>query len=108
MRHYYQGKVVRIIAKRTLVDYGTTYADSRASVLDWYLLMKRCTATNLAELRKTFPTADLVGQGNKQTCFNIKGNHYRLIVQVVYQAQIVYINEFLTHADYTKKYCGGR
>jgi mRNA interferase HigB len=108
MRQYNKGKVVRIIAKRTLVNYGTTYADSRAPVLDWYLLMKRCTATNLTELRQTFPTADLVGQDNKQTCFNIKGNHYRLIVQVVYQVQIVYINEFLTHADYTKKYCGGR
>ncbi len=52
---------MRIVAKKTLVEYGTTYADSRASVLDWYLLMKRCAADNLAELRQIFPTADLVG-----------------------------------------------
>ena len=108
MRHYQQGEIVRIIAKRTLVEYGTEYADSRASVLDWYLLMKKCTSSSLTELRQTFPTADLVGPGNKQTCFNIKGNHYRLIVQIIYKAQVVYINEFLTHADYTKKYCGVR
>jgi len=99
---------LRIIAKKTLVEYGTVYADSRASLLDWYLEMKRCNASNLAELRKVFPTADPVGKGNKQTCFNIKGNHYRLVVQIIYMAQLVYINEFLTHADYTRKYCGGK
>lgn len=99
---------MRIIAKRTLVEYETKYADSCASVLDWYLLVKDFYASNLTELRKIFPTADLVGQDNKQTCFNIKGNHYRLIVQIIYQAQVVYINEFLTHADYTKNYCGGK
>ncbi len=99
---------MRIIAKRTLVEYGTKYADSRASVLDWYLLMKGCTASNLTELPKTFPTSDPVGKDNKQTCFNIKDNYYRLIVQIIYQAQVVYINEFLTHTDYTKKYCGGK
>lgn len=99
---------MRIISKRTLVEYGTKYADSRAPVLDWYLLMKGCTASNLTELRQTFLSADLVGPGSKQTCFNIKGNHYRLIVQIIYKAQVVYIHEFLTHSDYTKKYCGGK
>ncbi len=99
---------MRIIAKKTLVKYGTIYADSRASLRDWYLEMKRCTAANPAELRQTFPTADPVGKSNKQTCFNIKGNNYRLIVQIIYKAQLVYVNEFLTHAEYTRKYCGGK
>jgi mRNA interferase HigB len=34
--------------------------------------------------------------------FNIKGNHYRLIVRMAFPYRRVYIKEFLTHAEYTK------
>jgi mRNA interferase HigB len=34
--------------------------------------------------------------------FNIKGNHYRLIVRMAFAYRRVYIKEFLTHAQYTK------
>jgi len=32
--------------------------------------------------------------------FNIKGNVYRLIVAVLYQAQVVYVKFVGTHAEY--------
>ena len=34
--------------------------------------------------------------------FNIKGNHYRLIVKVNYDYQIVWIRFMGTHAEYDK------
>jgi mRNA interferase HigB len=34
--------------------------------------------------------------------FNIKGNHYRLIVRVEFPRQRLFIKEFLTHAEYNK------
>ncbi len=34
--------------------------------------------------------------------FNIRGNHYRLIVRMVFQWRRIYIKEFLTHAEYSK------
>jgi hypothetical protein len=32
--------------------------------------------------------------------FNIKGNKYRLIVSIDYEAQLIYYKYFLTHTEY--------
>jgi mRNA interferase HigB len=36
------------------------------------------------------------------TVFNIKGNRYRLIVDIDYESGVIYFKYFLTHADYDK------
>ena len=38
----------------------------------------------------------------KFTIFNIKGNKYRLIVSIDYEAQLIYYKYFLTHAEYDR------
>jgi mRNA-degrading endonuclease HigB of HigAB toxin-antitoxin module len=50
----------------------------------------------VASLVKTFAVIGL-------TVFNIGGNKYRLIVDIDYQRQIIYIKHVLTHADYDKE-----
>ena len=51
------------------------------------------------EVQQTYASAEAVGNF---TVFNIKGNHYRLIVSINYSRQLVYFKYFLTHADYDK------
>ena len=36
------------------------------------------------------------------TVFNIGGNKYRLIVDMLYREQRTYVREVLTHADYNR------
>lgn len=52
----------------------------------------------------TFPHADAatVRSGNTVTIFNIGGNDYRLIVSIKYKWGVVYVRDFLTHAEYSK------
>ncbi|MEW6296876.1 MAG: type II toxin-antitoxin system HigB family toxin [Thermodesulfobacteriota bacterium] len=52
---------------------------------------------SLAEAKRVYPQADLVGD---KTVFNIAGNRVRLITYINYPAQIVYIKDILTHAEY--------
>ena len=54
----------------------------------------------LVDVRKTFGTADAVGNC---TVFNIKGNSYRLITWISYQTKKVFIKHVFTHADYSKE-----
>ena len=54
---------------------------------------------NLAELKRTFSTADQVA---RLTVFNVGGNNYRLIARVEFERQEVYIRAVLTHAEYDK------
>ncbi|WP_322745241.1 type II toxin-antitoxin system HigB family toxin [Nostoc sp. LEGE 12447] len=46
-----------------------------------------------------YPKAEAVGNF---TVFNIKGNNYRLIADIVYETQRIYIKYVLTHAEYDK------
>ncbi len=95
---------MRVIAKRSLVEYGRSHADAVAPLMDWYGNMRGCSAEHMGELRQTFSSADPVGDCNEFVCFNIKGNNYHLISAVHFNTQTSYIHEVLTHAEYTKKY----
>lgn len=50
-------------------------------------------------MQEVYPQAEAVGNF---TVFNIKGNKYRLIVDLVYSDQIIYLKYILTHAEYDK------
>ncbi|MEZ2248364.1 MAG: type II toxin-antitoxin system HigB family toxin [Microcoleus sp.] len=54
---------------------------------------------NLIDVQQTYPKAESVGNF---TVFNIKGNRYRVIVDLVYDSQRIYIKYVLTHAEYDK------
>ncbi len=90
---------MRIIAKRVLLQKAAAYPDCAAPLMSWYRTAIAATWRNLAEVKAVYPHADLVGD---KTVFNLKGNHYRLIVYINYQARIIYIKDLLTHADYDK------
>lgn len=89
---------MRLTDRKQLIQAGIQYPQARAPLQDWYTIMKQVKATNLVELRKTYPHADQVG---KATVFNIKGNDYRLIASIHYNTQTLYILEVLTHAEYS-------
>jgi mRNA interferase HigB len=61
---------------------------------------KRSVWRSLAEVRKTFATADAV---EKWTVFNIRGNRYRLITEINYRFLRIYIRHVLSHAEYNKE-----
>ena len=55
--------------------------------------------TSLVDVRKTRPDADYV---KPYKVFNIKGNKYRLITKINYKSQLASIENFMTHAEYSK------
>lgn len=99
---------MQVFKKRTLAEYGEEHPDALAPLMAWYGEMKGCTARYLAELKQTFGNADAVGRKKELTCFNIKGNDYRLIAKVQYRSQMVFIREIMTHDEYTAKYVKGK
>lgn len=68
-------------------------------IAEWYKVAKSATWRNLVDVRKVYPSADLVGP---YTIFNIKGNTYRLIVKIEYRWQMIFVKHLLTHAEYDK------
>jgi mRNA interferase HigB len=90
---------VNVIGKRALFEKAPRYPDATVAIQDWFDAARAAEWRNLEEVRRTYPATDMVGV---LAVFNIKGNHYRLIVRMAFPYRRVYIKEFLTHAEYTK------
>jgi mRNA interferase HigB len=75
------------------------HAAALAPLLNWYRITRRANWDSLADVRRDFAHADVVG---RRTVFNVHGDHYRLIARVNYKTKRVFILHVLTHAEYDK------
>jgi mRNA interferase HigB len=90
---------VNVISKRGLLEKASKYPDATRALRFWFAVARAAEWRSTEAIRQDFPATDLVGA---LAVFNIKSNHYRLIVRVVFQCQRLFIKEFLTHAEYNK------
>ncbi|MDJ0729510.1 type II toxin-antitoxin system HigB family toxin [Crocosphaera sp.] len=91
---------MHVISRRILRDFCQSHADACDALFDWYRVASKARWQNLNDVQKTYKSAESVGNF---TVFNIKGNHYRLIVDIIYSSQRIYIKAVLTHAQYDKE-----
>jgi len=94
---------MRVIAHRTLVEYGKQHANAKTSLDSWYKTTKSAKWKDFQDLKKTFKSADYVG--NHRYVFDIKGNDYRLVGKILFVQQIIYIRFIGTHGEYDKIDC---
>lgn len=90
---------MKVISKARIIEFSEKHPDSEGALTVWYSIMSKTIFESLVDLRKTFPSADLV---ENLTVFNIGGNKYRLIVAIHYNRKMVFIRNILTHAEYSK------
>lgn len=81
------------------MEFAERHPDSRDALLAWYRGVSKAQWAHLADVRQTYPHADLVGN---KIVFNIKGNDYRLITAIHFNTGKVLIREILTLAEYDK------
>ena len=90
----------RIIAKRTLREFWEKHPDCEQHLKTWYEIAKQSNWQSSNEIKAIFRNASVVG--NNRIVFNIKGNHYRLIVKFNYERQWAFIRFIGTHKAYDK------
>lgn len=91
---------MRIISKKILREFWEIHADSEQSLKSWYSEAEKANWTNPNQLKEKYPSASILE--NNRVCFNIKGNHYRLIVRINFDYQMVWIRFIGTHSEYDK------
>ncbi len=91
---------MRIVTFRAIKEFALKYPDGELPLRDWYHKTLNSQWKNFNDIRKTFRSADYVG--NDRYVFNIKGNNCRLIAIVIFVSQKVYIRFIGTHAEYDK------
>lgn len=92
---------MRILGLQLLHDFKQSHADARGSLDAWQVEVARESWQTSQDIKRRYRSADFLA-GNR-VIFNIKGNAYRLVVQVRYRNGLVVIEWIGTHAEYSKK-----
>lgn len=95
---------VRIIAEGAVRQWAADHARAAVSLRQWVNVVRAARWASFIELRRTFPTADLVrvGSGRQVIVFNVGGHGFRLICAVHFNSGMVFALRFLSHAEYSK------
>jgi mRNA interferase HigB len=71
---------MHIISRKKLRRFSEKHADAGNAIHTWYKIASKAEWKNLAEVQAVYSQAEAVGNF---TVFHIKGNRYRLIVDIV-------------------------
>ena len=93
---------MRIINEKTLFEYCRKlgYRQAEDAIKAWVYEVRNSAWNNSAELKLKYRNASIVT--SKRVVFNIKGNEFRLIVDIEYKLKIVFVVWFGTHSEYDK------
>ncbi|GHB76549.1 type II toxin-antitoxin system HigB family toxin [Persicitalea jodogahamensis] len=91
---------MKVIAKRTLREFWEKHNDCEQQLKSWYRETEKTEWANLNQLKSEYPSASILK--DNRIVFNIKGNHYRLIVKFSFEYQLCWIRFIGTHAEYDK------
>lgn len=91
---------MRIISETKLKKACEKHSDAESSIQGWKKLVKEQDWKSFSEIKASSVFApDLV---KNFVIFDIGGNKYRLITCINYKTKVIYIRDFLTHAEYDR------
>jgi len=91
---------MRVIAKKILREFWKKHSNSENQLKTWYKEATKAIWSSPSEIKSEYPKASILKAG--RVVFNICGNNYRLVVEINYERQWVFIRFIGTHADYDK------
>lgn len=91
---------MRVIAKSTLVRFWAAHSDAAETLRAWYVDVSKANWRGPSDLKAMYATVSILR--DNRAVFNIKGNRYRIVVKINYQAGIVFIRFVGTHAQYDR------
>ncbi len=91
---------MRVIAKKILREFWGKHNDSEEQLKTWFKEASKANWRSTADIKSEYANASILKSG--RVVFNICGNKYRLIVDINYVRQWMFIRFIGTHNDYDK------
>lgn len=91
-------EAMRVISKRTLVEFWSSYPDAEPPLSAWFIEASKAQWMTAQHIKDRYRSASFLA--DNRVVFNIGGNKYRLIVRINYVVGIVYIRFVGTHKQY--------
>ena len=92
---------MRLVGREKLDEFCGKHAVVRSWVSNWIAEVDSAAWRTAQDGKAAYPSASFLAANI--VIFNVKGNHYRLEVQVAYKTGIVVVRWIGTHAEYTKR-----
>lgn len=89
---------MRVISSKTIKLYALKKKEAEQSLFTWYEEACKAHWKSPNELKEQIGNASVIN--NKRIVFNINGNKYRLIVDIEFRLQIIFIVWIGTHKEY--------
>ena len=91
---------MKIVNRKILVDFKQRHADAISQVNSWEAEAGEAVWSSPQDIKKRYAAASFLA--NNHVVFNIRGNKYRLLVQLSYNNKIIFIMKAGTHDEYMK------
>ena len=95
---------VHLIKKQAIENYIICHATGKNSFENWFSVIKYADWIKPDDIKKSFRSSDILGNGSSRVVFDIGGNNYRMICKYHFGRSMVHL--FVcwigTHADYTE------
>jgi mRNA interferase HigB len=88
---------MHIISKRSLRDFWAIHPESATALLRWHTTLEHAEPTDFSGLKAVFNTVDWV---DGYVIFDVGGNKYRIVADVVFRSQTVFVKHVFTHKEY--------
>jgi mRNA interferase HigB len=89
---------MRVVGRKLLEDFKKRHADARGQVDAWLAEAKEASWKTPHDVKESYATASILKNG--VVVFNIRGNRYRLAVQIAYQTEVLKVLAIGTHKEY--------
>ena len=93
---------MRIIKEKTLTTLcrKSKYKQAEDALKAWIYELRYSNWDSAHDLKSKYGSASIIS--SKRVVFNIRGNDFRLIVDIEYKLKIAFVVWFGTHAEYDK------
>lgn len=92
---------MHVITQKRIWEAKKLYPQAANALDGWYRLMTKNLFANFAELKNVFRNVDIVGN---LFIFDIGGNKLRLIANIHFNRQKIYIRYILNHKEYDQNH----
>lgn len=89
---------MKILDREKLEEFKRKHTEARSQVDAWYAEAKEAEWQTTYDIKRKYSSASFLKDNH--VVFNIKGNKYRLKVQINYKSKIVVIIKVGTHQEY--------
>lgn len=93
---------MKVVGREKLTAFMQTHADTRAWIENWLADVECSTWQTPQDVKDWYASVSFLA--NNVVIFNVRGNNYRLEVQVAYKTSTVVIRWLGTHEEYSKRY----